>query len=109
MGHLPEELNFYGIVVHATAEYKNEFNDDTSIYPYSCVFKNGIAKHLMIAPITFLTESFDNSEFNQLKKSVSRLGLKSSESIQKYIDNTLIYLDHLRSETINRLKNEEIE
>ena len=95
---LSEELSFYGIVAHASAEYKAGFRNDESIIKYLCPFKNGAAQHLTISPITFLPDSFEVADYKKLYRAVSKLGNKTSGSIRKYIDNTLKYLEHAREE-----------
>jgi hypothetical protein len=95
---LSEELAFYGIVVHATAEYKKGVTNNSSICTYPCIFKNGTASHMTIAPITFIVEKNPDIAGKKLRTSVSRLGINSSGSVRKYIDNTLKYLDYLKSE-----------
>lgn len=94
---LSEELSFYGVAVHATAEYKNGFANNLSVCSYPCLFKNGVANHLTIAPIQFIVNDTPEGALKRLQKSVSRLGINSSGSIRKYIDNTLKYLDFLKS------------
>ena len=93
---LAEELSFYGIVVHATAEYKRGFRDNFSVLEYACLFKNGIANHLTIAPISLFIEDEAEKAINQLRTSILRLGVNSSGSMRRYIDNTLKYFDFLK-------------
>jgi hypothetical protein len=99
---LQEELSFYGIVIHATAEYKGGLKNDESVYEYLCPFKSGIGKHLTILPSTFVNDPYDVKEFKKLMKSVSRLGRKTSGSLRKYIDNTEKYLDSANTELVKK-------
>lgn len=98
---LSEELAFYGIAVHATAEYKKGFSSNSSICTYPCIFKNGVANHLTIAPMSFAIEDSPEIALKNLSYSVTKLGINSSGSIRKYIDNTLKYLDHLKNHYVN--------
>jgi hypothetical protein len=100
---LQEELNFYGIVAHASIEYKSGFKTDLSVYNYLCPFKNGAAHHYTIAPITFFSPLFSDKEYNILVKSISNLGMKTSGSLRKYIGNTTLYVDFLRTEIKKRI------
>jgi hypothetical protein len=93
---LSEELAFYGIAVHATAEYRKGFSDNSSVCVYPCLFKNGVANHLTIAPIQFVINDTAQGALELLQKHVLKLGANSSGSIRKYIDNTLKYLDFLK-------------
>lgn len=93
---LSEELAFYGVAVHSTAEYKNGFISESTICKYQCPFKNGVANHLTIAPISFYIDDTPKVVFKKLYNSTSRLGIKTSGSIRKYIDNTLKYLEFLK-------------
>jgi len=56
---LEEELAFYGIAVHSTAEFLNNLKDDENIIEYLCPFKTASANHLTVTPgITDLQKQF---------------------------------------------------
>lgn len=93
---LSEELNFYGIVVHSTAEYSKAFKTLHEKYEYQCPFKNGKANHLTISPFDFIL--FPNEPFyKSLYSSISNLACRSSGAIRKYIDNTLAYMEYFHT------------
>lgn len=103
---LQNELNFYGIVVHSSAEFRNQFTDDELIVQYDCPFKTGIARHSTVAPIMFGLDNFINTDYIKLIKSVERLRKGTSGAIRKYIDNTLLYLEQVKKSTLLRIENE---
>lgn len=104
---LQEELKFYGIVVHGTAEEIGDINDDESVIEYNCPFKIGVAKHLTIAPGISLTEEFQEETVDNLIEKVSKFRVTTSGSLRKYIDNTLDYLEFVRKEGQRILKEDE--
>jgi hypothetical protein len=105
---LQEELYFYGIVVHASAENEMEiFKKEDLLIPfcknYLCPFKNGSSEHLAIIPITagiYLSDDINNDEEDaeaknsreKLFESIKNLRFKTSGHLRKYIDNTKLYL-----------------
>ncbi len=106
---LQEELKFYGIAVHGTAEIEQDIFDDESIFEYNCPLKNGSAKHLTIAPGVSLTEEFAEKTVQDLMDKVLKMRENTSGSLRKYIDNTIDYLDKVRLEGQKILKEEEDE
>jgi len=94
---MQEELSYYGVVVHATAENEKGHNidEDYAIIEYNTPFKSGTAKHLTIMPgITFI-ETFEEHILNEVYDNVLRMRFNTSGPLRKYIDNTLAYLDHI--------------
>jgi len=106
---LQEELKFYGIAVHGTAEKSEDIFDDESIFEYNCPLKNGSAKHLTIAPGVSLTEDFEEKTVDTLIEKVFKMRENTSGSLRKYIDNTIEYLDNVKSKGLQILKEEEDE
>lgn len=104
---LQEELKFYGIAIHGTAEKNQDIFDDESIIEYNCQFKNGSAKHLTIAPGVSLSEDFEEKTVDNLIEKVNKLRVNTSGSLRKYIDNTIDYLDYVKSRGQQILKDEE--
>lgn len=94
---LQDELKFYGLVVHSSAEYFKGFTSDELVIQYDCPFKNGTAKHITILPGIFIADPFNEKEYLKYIQSVSRLKIKTSGSLRKYIDNTLAYLEYSHS------------
>jgi len=103
---LQEELKFYGIAVHGTAEKNQDVFDDESITEYNCPLINGSAKHLTIAPGVSLSEEFEEKTVDTLLEKVFRMRENTSGSLRKYIDNTLNYLDFVKV-TGQQILNEE--
>ena len=104
---LQEELKFYGIAVHGTAEKNEEIFDDESIFEYNCPFKNGSAKHLTIAPGVSLSEDFEEKTVDNLIDKVFKMRENTSGSLRKYIDNTIDYLNIVKLTGQQILKEEE--
>lgn len=96
---LQEELHFYGVIVHASAEkemIKHEDDIDSLFLTYyQCPLKNGSSYHLTIHPMAAdKTEADDSDEddYKELLLSVNKLRLMTSGHLRKYIDNTEVYL-----------------
>ncbi|CAN5236499.1 hypothetical protein BH09BAC4_BH09BAC4_10580 [soil metagenome] len=104
---LQDELKFYGIVVHGTAERNGDIFEDESVIEYNCPFKNGIAKHLTIAPGISLTDEFEEKTVDKLIEKVAKFRVTTSGSLRKYIDNTLDYLQFVKAEGQRILKEED--
>jgi hypothetical protein len=98
---LSEELSFYGIVAHASIQYTTDFMTDISVCEYNCPFKNGTAKHFTVLPATFFSDPYEEERFNELIESISRLSIKTSGALRKYIDNTVAYYN---SENLRRVE-----
>ncbi|HSD07640.1 hypothetical protein [Flavobacterium sp.] len=101
---LQEELNYYGIIVHATAELKvYELNGDPVPFSthYFCPLKNGMSKHLTIFPM--FADPKSNTEPEHVKthdyliKSISDLRYMTSGHLRKYIDSTESYLEYIKN------------
>lgn len=96
---LQDELAYYGIVVHSTAESKRGYKKDESIIEYPCPFKKGKSIHLTIFPNSLLIDFMEGVDnYAKLRKKVVNLRLKTSGAIRKYIDYTLEYLDFVYQE-----------
>lgn len=80
---LQEELNFYGIAVHSSAEYKRGFRSGQSVMEYNCPFKNGTGMHYTILPFTFIG-GVEDVTYESLLKKVTRLKIKTSGALRKY-------------------------
>lgn len=94
---LQEELNFYGIAIHASAEFRHDIEDDESILQYNCPFKAGSGSHLTVVPGISINSDFDDTKFQIVKENVINLRSRTSGALRKYIDNTLKYLDLVES------------
>jgi hypothetical protein len=106
---LQDELKYYGIVVHGTAEINGDIINNESIFEYNCPFKTGVAKHLTIAPGVELSEEFDIDTLTALKENVENLRIRTSGALRKYIDNTIDYLDLVKKEGERILKEADLE
>ncbi len=89
---LQEELKFYGIVVHGTAEINGDIFEDESVVEYNCPLKSGSAIHQTIVPGVSLSEEFEESTVTELEKKVVAFRINTSGHLRTYIDNTLNYL-----------------
>lgn len=101
---LQEELYFYGIVGHSTAEKKidsyDENTDDMFITNYSCPFKKSSTKHLAIHPMAVdpeLDSPKQKEDYINLMKTVNKLRHNTSGDLRKYIENTELYFDTIRN------------
>lgn len=91
---LQEELLFYGIVVHASAEMNKGYKRNESVFEYPCPFKNGKSSHLTIYPVSLLIDYLAGvDDYQKIRNGVLKLRLKTSGALRKYVDNTLEYLD----------------
>ena len=107
---LEEELHFYGVVIHATAEKEIYNRRDEILSPrvflqyYPCHFKNGISKHLTVFPMNAIiyenqkTES--ESNLYKLLESINCLRHKTSGHLRKYIENTEAYLQFIKDNSV---------
>jgi len=97
---LQEELNFYGFVVHSTAQiHIDKFMGEKGIpftHTYLCPFKSGASKHLTIYPI-YAGEVKDDEEEDQNKliNAIANLRYKTSGHLRKYIDSTEAYITYI--------------
>lgn len=103
---LQEELNYYGVVCHATAEYQVEkYRKDKSIpfnFNYLCPFKNGSSINLTIFPMYASTNQLKDAEIKEkLFESIKELRFNTSGYLRKYIDFTEKYMrevsEHFKS------------
>lgn len=95
---LQEEMKFYGIIVHGTAQRVIEDSNKTSFHiPYLCPLKNGSSVHLTIAPMFWIVKGYDE-ENEKLADSLRKMRYNTSGSIRKYIDLTEEYLDIIKVE-----------
>jgi len=105
---IQDELQFYGIVAHSTAEFNKDFRDDENVIEYNCQFKTGIAKHLTILPGNFITKDpLDLKDISKLINWILKLKINTSGGLRKYIDNTLKYIKYSKEYWLkqNRLEN----
>jgi hypothetical protein len=91
---LQEELYFYGIVIHATAEEQIDLKSiKTLISNYLCPFKNGNSNHLTVFPAFSKTsDSKYKEQRDKLFNSIKIFRYNTSGHLRKYIDNTDAYL-----------------
>ncbi len=98
---LQEELLFYGIVFHASAEekyysYKNH-EEFTFTAKYKCPFKQGASEHLTIYPMNVCSATpTSNVKSFALRKAIRNLRFRTSGHLRVYIDNTekfIVYIE----------------
>lgn len=97
---LSEELSYYGVVAHASAEAKRGFKESDAVIEYLCPFKTGSAKHYTVIPSINILTQFDN-----LKSSINLLKKNTSGGLRKYIDNTAQYIDWIYEQKKSANKN----
>ncbi len=99
---LQNELLFYGILVHATAEERIEldYNGEKSyaikksIKEYDCPLKKGNSFHLTIFPMyALLNDPKFQAGTVRILESMKKFRFKTSGHLRKYIDNTNKYLN----------------
>lgn len=105
---LQEELAFYGVVSHGTADREIESHDINRLVflkSYPCPFKSATTTHLTIYPLYSHPSSSKQKFEEQLKKkqsnlleSINKLRYRTSGFLRKYIDNTDAYLKFVRTE-----------
>ncbi|QIE58696.1 hypothetical protein G5B37_03700 [Rasiella rasia] len=96
---LQDELQFYGIIAHSSAEFKKEFDTDENVLEYNCPFKGGKGIHKTILPGCFiLKDPLADEAIDRLIKSVKKLRINTSGSLRKYIDNTIDYINYAKEE-----------
>ena len=98
---LQEELNFYGVVVHATAEQEVE-KSKGGLVPfyasYDCQFKKGHSTHMVIAPGFVVASTPEYQPYcDKLFASFKQLRFKTSGHLRTYIDNTELYLTTIKN------------
>lgn len=103
---LQEEINFYGIIAHASAEEKvDEFKSLKKSIPfvknYLCILKNGSSQNLTIYPMFsdhgLASDPKWKSKVDNLSESIKKLRYRTSGHLRKYIDATEIYLNRTRN------------
>jgi hypothetical protein len=104
---LQEELNYYGVVVHSTAEYRRGFKTNEAVLLHNCPFKNRFGSHYTVTPAIFIENLDNHNSYNNFIKKVIRLRINTSGSLRKYIDNTVKYFKETRTELMEKLNYEE--
>jgi hypothetical protein len=107
---LQEEINYYGIIFHSSAEKEIITNKRLSelifINRFNCPLKNGNAWHYTIQPISAGFININNKELQdeckQLFESVKQFRFKTSGYLRKYIDNTLSYLTQINENKLTK-------
>ncbi len=94
---LQEELYSYGVIFHASVEEemeKQQFKWPIFTAPYLSNLKRGNVTHQTIYPLNARLKKGDKHKeaHDLLKKGISKLRLKTSGHLRKYIDNTEKYL-----------------
>ena len=94
---LQEEINFYGILMHASVE--QELATKSKKMPaftkqYLCPLKSGNANHYTIYPMHAKQKDDPKygAGYTKLIDSINKLRFKTSGHLRKYIDNTEAYL-----------------
>lgn len=93
---LHDELAFYGVVVHATADRFIRNSGNKYIFEYNCHFKSGASKHLTVLPELLEPDPLYENNYNDCFTLVENFRQKTSGSLRMYIDRTLQYLEELK-------------
>jgi hypothetical protein len=101
---LHDELAFYGIVVHATADNYIRNSGNVYVFEYNCPFKSGVSKHLTILPELLEPKPLYEISYNDCYKAVEQFRQKTSGSLRMYIDRTLQYLDTFKNSQADIIK-----
>lgn len=94
---LHDELSFYGIVVHATADSSIRACGNKYIFEYNCPFKSGVSKHLTILSEFLEPDPLYEISYNDCYRAIEKLRQKTSGSLRMYIDRTLQYLESFKN------------
>jgi hypothetical protein len=89
---LQEELHFYGIVLHGSAQFGPALVTLTrNVFPIECHFKNGKSEHHCIIPgiLIFIQQEAAQKIANGLEK----MRISTSGHLRRYIDNTEDFLN----------------
>ncbi|MDQ7947260.1 MAG: hypothetical protein REI78_05880 [Pedobacter sp.] len=94
---LQEEIYFYGIIGHASAELEISNIADgehvSFLKNYPCPLKGSISNHLVIYPMDAnILKPGDKEDSEKLMKAVRDLRYNTSGHLRKYIDNTENFL-----------------
>jgi len=93
---LQEELNMYGIILHASVEqelHKQNFEEGLFFEEYNCPFKGGLSSHLTVPPLSAGTAEKKDEE--KLIQSLKIFRHRTSGHIRKYVDNTENFIKFL--------------
>lgn len=94
---LQEEMCFYGIIIHGTAQEKIELLGITPfVENYNCPLKGGNSSHLTVYPI-FLGDNKYKEENNKIIIALNKMRYQTSGHIRRYIDMTEEYLNFILS------------
>jgi len=92
---LQEEVNFYGIIVHGTAQKGIEtYRTLPFVDNYLCPLKNGNSFHISIRPIFWGIDQFKEDNV-KLSSSLKSMRYNTSGHIRKYIDLTEEFLQSI--------------
>jgi hypothetical protein len=97
---LQEELYFYGIIIHGSAEQKMKDSNSTMDYviEFSCPLKNGHSNHFSVRPEGFISNDLTYEHYKEeIFDSIKKLRYKTSGYLRKYIDNTEQYLEYIKN------------
>jgi len=99
---LQEELHFYGVVMHHTAELKLTKETQMGLMvQYDCPLKNGGVNHKAVIPI-FLHYHFqeqDPPKHQAVQDGLTSMYFMASGHLRKYYDNTKKYFEHIIEQT----------
>jgi hypothetical protein len=99
---LQDELSFYGVIGHASADEAIEGNikKPPFISRYLCPLKNGNSLQQTIPPMAFLVSKKEAIErADKILEIIDKMRFKTSGHLRKYIDNTELYLKAVRYKT----------
>jgi len=106
---LQQELNFYGIAVHHSAEKKFPamgVDIRYSSLDYNCPLKNGTVNHKTIYPnaMSYMVKVENAAEHRGAINGLAAMRMEVSGIVRKYVDNTEKYFDQVLVETEKQWK-----
>lgn len=101
---LQEELYFYGVVIHCTAQKKIDSLETTKLagltMNYLCPFKKGKAMHRTIPPLSFDADEDQLEDYEKLLESIFSMTSNTSGHLRIYIDSTIEYIQSVREDFV---------
>lgn len=107
---LQEELLFYGMIIHGSAEKHISYSTDAYLefrnnflIEYQCPLKNGSASHRAVIPLYTLNamNTAAQNRQQQMVDSLEKMRYTTSGHLRKYIDNTDAFLTAILSTEVD--------
>jgi len=101
---LQEELAFYGVIVHSTAEDSIRNSQNKYCFEYNCPLKKTETQRLTILPEFLEPEPLYEISYNDYYNATESLRKKTPINLQVYIDKTLQYLESFKNSQTDIVK-----